>query len=166
MASHPRSDCRAETATRSATVSPSLLRFVLLGVLAMPLLAHAQIYKWTDQKGVINYGNKLPRDAVKVTTLQGESNLSTIPLAMPRELPRQVQSADALLLEARAAQLERMAVASSFDRPIVLLPDPAVWRDRCFAELRVDCLRPTAATYDYIPAFNPRDLSPFGPGRF
>jgi len=147
-------------------VSPSLLRCLLLGALTMPLLAHAQIYKWTDQKGVTNYGNKAPRDAVKVTTLQGESNLSTIPLAIPRELPRQTQPADALLLEARAAQLGRMAIAGTFDRPIVVVPDPTIWRDRCFAELRVDCLRPTPATYDYIPAFNPTDLSPFGPGRF
>ena len=145
---------------------PSLLRCLLLSALMMPLLAHAQIYKWTDQTGVTNYGNKPPRDAIKVTTLQADSNLSTIPLSMPKELPRQVQTAEALLLEARAAQLERMAVTGSLYRPIIVVPDPAVWRDRCFAELRVDCLRPTAATYDYIPAFNPADLYPFGPGRF
>jgi hypothetical protein len=147
-------------------VSTSLLRFLLLGALAMPLFAHGQIYKWTDQQGVTNYGNKPPRNAANVTTLQAESNLSTIPLVVPRELPRQIQPADALLLEARAAQLERMAIASSFERPVILVPDPAVWRDRCFTELRVDCLRPTPATYDYIPGFNPGDLSRFGLGRF
>ena len=146
-------------------MSPSLLRCLLLGALAMPLLAHAQIYKWTDQKGVTNYANKPPRDARKVTTLQAD-NLSTIPLAMPKELPRQVQPADALLLQARTAQLERNAVAGSFERPVIVVPDPTFWRDRCFADLRVDCLRPTPATYDYIPAFKPSDLSPFGPGRF
>lgn len=147
-------------------MSQSLLRsFLFLAALTMPLLAHAQIYKWTDQKGVTNYGNKPPRNALNVATLQGDSNLSTIPLAIPREPPRQVQSAEALLLEARTAQLERIAVAGS-GRPIIVVPDAALWRDRCFAELRVDCLRPTAATYDYIPAFNPTDLSPFGPGRF
>ena len=148
-------------------MSPNLFRYLLLGALAMPLLAHAQVYKWTDQKGVTNYGSKPPRNAVNVTTLQADSNLSIIPIAIPREPQRQVQSADALLLAARTAQLERIAVAGGLERPIFAAPDPTVWRERCFAELRVDCLRPTAATYDYIPAFNPSDLSsPFGPGRF
>ncbi len=148
-------------------MSASLLRFLLASALAMPLLAHAQIYKWTDAKGAVNYGAKPPRNAVNVTTLEAESRLSIIPTAIPRQPPRPSQSADEMW-QARAAQLERTAVPSVYDRPMfVAVPDPAAWRERCFAELRVDCDRPTAATYDYIPGFQPSDLgSPFGRGRW
>src|SRR5262245_36673093 len=149
----------------------NLLRCLLLGALTMPLLAHAQIYKWIDQKGGTSYGQKPPRDAVKVTALQADSNLSTIPLAIPRESQRQTQPAAALwearaaMWEARAVQLERMGVVSGgFDRPIVIATsDVAAWRERCFSELRVDCGRPTDATFDIVPSFSPRDLSPFWP---
>ena len=151
-------------------MSRSLLRCLLLGVLTMPLLAHAQIYKWIDQKGVTSYGQKPPRDAVKVTVLQADSNLSTIPLAIPSEPQRQTQPAAALwearaaMWEARAIQLERIGVSGGFDRPIAVpMPDVAAWRERCFAELRVDCSRPTDATFDNVPSFSPRDLSPFWP---
>lgn len=148
-------------------MSSSLLRCLLAGALTMPLLAHAQVYKWIDQKGVVNYGEKPPRNAAKVTTLEPESKLSTIPTAIPREPQRQSQTADAMW-QARVAQLERTAVANAYDRPIAVpVPDAAAWRERCFAELRVDCGRPTAATYDYIPSFFPGDLgSPFGRGRW
>jgi hypothetical protein len=148
-------------------MSRNLLRCLLLGALTMPFLAHAQIYKWIDQKGVTSYGQKPPRDAVKVTVLQPDSNLSTIPLVIPSEPQRQTQPAAALwearaaMWEARAVQLERMG---GFDRPIAVpTPDVAAWRERCFAELRVDCSRPTDATFDNVPSFSPRDLSPFWP---
>ena len=151
-------------------MSRNLLRCLLLGALTMPLLAHAQIYKWIDQKGATSYGQKPPRDAVKVTVLQADSNLSTIPLAIPSEPQRQTQSAAALwearaaMWEARAVQLERMGVSGGFDRPIAVPTlDVAAWRERCFAELRVDCSRPTDATFDIVPSFSPRDLSPFWP---
>ena len=146
-------------------MSSSLLRCLLAGALTMPLLAHAQVYKWIGENGVTNYGAKPPRNAVKVTRLEADSKLSTIPTAIPREPQRQVQSA-AALWEARAAQLERAAVSSGFDRPTAVpTPDAAAWRERCFAELRVNCDSPTAATYDFVPSFNPSDL-PFGPRRF
>lgn len=160
---HGRGDCAAETLTRSLTVSSSLLRCLLLGALAMPLLANAQIYKWIDQNGGTGYGQKPPRNAVKVTVLQADSNLSTIPLAIPREPQRQTQPAEAMW-EARAVQFERIAVSGGFERPIAVpTQDAAAWRERCFAELRVDCSRPTDATFDNVPSFSPRDLSPFWP---
>ena len=149
-------------------MSSSLLPCLLFGALTMPLLAHAQVYKWIDQNGVTSYGHKPPRNAVNVTTLQADSNLSTIPTVIPRESQRQPADATwearAAMWEARAAQLERIAVSGSFDRPIAVSTQTvAAWRERCFAELRVDCSRPTDATFDYVPAFSPRDLSPFWP---
>jgi hypothetical protein len=150
-------------------VFSNLLRCLLLGALTMPLLAHAQIYKWIDQKGVTSYGEKPPRNAVKVTVLQADSNLSTIPLAIPRELQPQTQSAweaRAAMREARAVQVERMGVSGGFDRSIAVpTPDVTAWRERCFAERRVDCGRPTEATFDTVPSFSLRDLLPFWPGR-
>lgn len=153
-------------------MASSLLRCLLLSALTMPLLAHAQVYKWVDQRGVTNYGEKPPGNVVNVTTVEADSNLSTIPLAIPQRPSRPGDAtweARAAMWEARAAQLERnAAIAGSLDRQILVGgQDPAAWRERCFAELRVDCLRPTPATYDYIPSFNPSDFgSPFRPGRF
>ena len=117
-------------------MSSNVLHCLLLGALTMPLLAHAQIYKWVDQKGVTSYGQKPPRDALKVTVLRADSNLSIIPLAIPRD-PRQTQPAAAMwearaaMWEARAAQLERIAVSGGFDRPIAVPTlDAAAWRER------------------------------------
>jgi hypothetical protein len=33
----------------------------------------------------------------------------------------------------------------------------ADWRERCFAERRVDCANPTAATFDVVRPFVPRE---------
>ena len=43
-------------------MSRNLVRCLLLGALTMPLLAHAQIYKWIDQQGVTSYGQKTDND--------------------------------------------------------------------------------------------------------
>ena len=66
----------------------SIIRWALISALALPLLAHAQIYKWVDEKGVTSYGNKPPPNVAGLTTLtDGESRLSVIPSARPQPAP-------------------------------------------------------------------------------
>jgi hypothetical protein len=73
-------------------------------VAAVPAGAHAEIYKWVDEKGVVNYGSKPPEGARKLRQLdENASTVSTIP-APPRA---QVQRERELALEARIERLER-----------------------------------------------------------
>jgi hypothetical protein len=80
--------------------------FAALLVAAVPAGAHAGIYKWVDEKGVVNYGSKPPEGARKVRQLdENAATVSTIP-APPRDdlaLQRQRERA----LEARIERLER-----------------------------------------------------------
>ena len=133
----------------------SIIRWALIGALALPALAHAQIYKWVDDRGVTNYGNKPPRNAAGLTTLtDGESRLSVVPSARPQPAP----AARERDLESRIAPAERDrdALPSGVDRATVAaLGRQIEWRERCFAERRVDCTAPTAATYDTTPSYSP-----------
>ena len=43
----------------------SIIRWALISALALPQFAHAQIYKWVDEKGVTSYGNKPPPNAAR-----------------------------------------------------------------------------------------------------
>ena len=124
----------------------------LLGALALPLLAHGQVYKWVDQTGVVTYGNKPPQNAAGLTRLaEGDSRVSVIPAPRPQPA-RGTRGAD---LENRMAR-DPQVIPSGVDRATVAaLGRELEWRERCFAERRVDCTAPTAATYDTTPSFSP-----------
>lgn len=60
------------------------VRTVLAGVLVaaavVPLAAHAVLYKWVDEQGVVNYGDTPPANAKKATKLdEKSSSLSVVP---------------------------------------------------------------------------------------
>ena len=133
----------------------SIIRWALIGALALPQFAHAQIYKWVDEKGVTSYGNKPPPNAGRLATLtDGESRLSVIPSSRPQQAP----AARERDLESRIARAERDrdALPNGVDRATVdALGRQLEWRERCFAERRVDCTAPTAATYDITPSYSP-----------
>lgn len=75
-----------------------------------------------------------------------DSRVSIIPA--PRAVVQ--EAARAREVEARIARFERERAASGF-MPV----SDADRRERCFAERRVDCTAPTAATYDSPPSFSP-----------
>jgi len=59
-------------------------RIILAGVLVsaatVPLAAHAVLYKWVDEQGVVNYGDVPPAGAKKATKLdEKSSSLSVVP---------------------------------------------------------------------------------------
>lgn len=79
----------------------------LVGILATaafaaPLVARAEIYRWVDEKGVINYSNKRPAGVKKVERFE-ETLVDTVPAIPKEELARQRE----LALEARIERLER-----------------------------------------------------------
>ena len=133
----------------------SIIRWALISALALPQFAHAQIYKWVDEKGVTSYGNKPPPNAAGLTRLtDGESRVSVIPSSGPQP----ALAARERDLESRIARVERDrdALPSGVDRATVAaLGRQLEWRERCFAERRVDCTTPTAATYDITPSYSP-----------
>lgn len=125
-----------------------LVLSLLLCAAALPV--QAQVYRWVDDRGVINYGNKPPERAGRVTRLNGdESRLSIVPAA-----PRLAHAAAPSLPPAPVPLTN--AAPSAIDRATVEAAGRAVAeRERCFAERRVDCASPTGATYDYGPAYSP-----------
>jgi hypothetical protein len=71
--------------------------------LAAPLGAQAELYRWVDDRGVVNYSNIRPEGPQKVTQVDADSRVSTVPGLAPEDRARQRQ----LELEARVAQLEQ-----------------------------------------------------------
>jgi hypothetical protein len=82
-------------------IGPSIVCAVAL---AAPLAAQAEIYRWVDDRGVVNYSSTRPEGVKKVTQI-GEDNgrVSTVPGLSQELLARQRQ----LELEARIQRLER-----------------------------------------------------------
>jgi hypothetical protein len=125
---------------------PRSIAAVLGFLLAAPLHAD-DVYRWVDARGGVGYGEKPPVGAHSVRRLSIDSgNVSVIPTVRPRALPApEPRVADAaapsvvVAVPVDAARLER-------------------WREQCFAERRVDCDRPTAATFDMISSTSPFSL--------
>lgn len=71
--------------------------------LAAPVAAQAELYRWVDDRGVVNYSNIRPEGVRKVTQVEEDSRVSTVPGPSPEQLAWQRQ----LELEQRLARLER-----------------------------------------------------------
>ena len=128
----------------------SIIRWALVSVLAFAPAAQAQVYKWIDERGTTSYGSKPPPNARRVTQLtEADSRVSIIPspAAPARERDPDI----------RLARVEREAPVIAADRVSVA---ETGWRERCFAERRVNCTAPTAATHDITPSFAPLPYSP------
>jgi hypothetical protein len=117
---------------------PIALSLLILGLVAA-LPVNAQIYRWVDDRGVVNYANQRPEStnrAIRIDTQ--ESRLSVIPAPGGRR-----ENA-----AAPPPASVRAEFPSDVDRATMARADSALqWRARCFAERRVDCMHPTAAAY-------------------
>jgi hypothetical protein len=126
--------------------------------LAAALPASAQVYRWVDERGVINYAAKPPGDGRAVVRLDlQESRVSVIPTA-----PRPSRSA---LPPTTALSPVTPGFPSAIDQTTVgalqsRYPD---WRARCIAERRVDCDNPSVATFDHVPSLAGNGAPGFGP---
>ena len=125
----------------------------VLALLAAP--ASAEIYKWTDEKGVVNYSNTPPTGRPAVQLEDETSRVSTIESGQPNDAAalRQLRERD---LRQRVEQLERDAAASRQDQATEQLAYQQALqaaRERCFAERRIDCDDPYRGVYE----------APYGP---
>lgn len=95
-----------------------LLFAVLLGLALAPASA-AELYKWVDEHGVVNYGDAPPAGARQVRALdEDRSSLSIVPGLSPEELERQRKS----LEQARSERLQREL--AELQRPPAPAPAP------------------------------------------
>ena len=153
---------------------------VTLGTLASAVLlvgvAHAQVYKWVDDKGVVNYSSTPPPKGKGVVKLdEDNSRVTTIPAP---EVRRDDPAAAAdPALRRRVDQLEREAAAqrqSAGQQEAASAEAYRRWVEQCRAERRVDCDDPSRGAYvdprydyAYPPGYaRPRPLPAPAPGTY
>lgn len=101
-------------------------RALLVALLALPLAAFAQVYKWVDNNGVINYGDRPPKDGTIALPLDERAlNFSVVPGLSRAEIDRMWERSDNLrlqrlerendLLRAELRLRESRAYAQRFD---------------------------------------------------
>ena len=139
--------------------------------------AHAQVYKWVDDKGVVNYSSSPPPKGKGVVKLDEDNGrVTTIPAPeMRRGDP--AAAADPALRR-RVDQLEREAAAqrqTAAQQEAAAAETHRRWVEQCRADRRVDCDDPSRGAYvdpgygyAYPPAYvRPRPLpSPAAPGTY
>jgi hypothetical protein len=82
----------------------SVLVAVLVGAVALPCAAQSTLYKWVDERGVVNYGDTPPPNAKKTTRLdESTSSLSVVPGLSQEELARMRERSE----QAKVERLER-----------------------------------------------------------
>ena len=89
--------------------------------------ALAQLYKWVDENGVVNYGDKPPKNKPAQAIDQGAGSVSVVPGPPPDEIERQ-RARDA---ERRVQRLEREVDelrARQATREVAPAPEP-VYRE-------------------------------------
>jgi hypothetical protein len=135
---------------RALSLIPSVLFFA-----AVAAPAHAQVYRWVDDRGVVNYSSKSPSNANGVVQIDAyDTRLSIVHGATrpARADGLRVPPTPAALTSSPPGYVDR-ATLEAAGRTLVD-------RERCFAERRVDCANPTGATYDFGPAYSTRSLPP------
>ena len=125
---------------------PGIQSVALAVLLALAPAVQAGIYKWVDEKGVVNYSNTPPPESSKsVKRLEEETGrVSTI---QAYDYSRAAAPARDRALQDRIARLEQELARSRQMAAIdeaMALEAHRQWRERCFAQRRVDCDDPNA----------------------
>jgi hypothetical protein len=140
---------------------------VLSAAIAVALagVAHAQVYKWVDEKGVVNYSSSPPpKGRVAVKLDEDSRRVSTIPVSEARRdgpaaatdpaLRRRVDELEREAAEQRQGAAQQEAAAAEAQRR---------WVEQCRADRRVDCDDPTRGAYvdpGYNHAYPPANARP------
>ena len=122
---------------------PGFVRSSVLVAVLAAAPAWAQVYKWVDDKGVVNYSNQPPIE--RKSTLLDPDSVSVSAYTPDESLTRTVRttpSANERALAERIASLERKFEAERYSRQI--LADAQVRAqemrlERCLRDRRVDC---------------------------
>ena len=145
---------------RSTALAPSTGALILVALFAAP--AGAEIYKWVDEKGVVNYSESPPpKGRARVITPEGPPvsvytpPAPREPAAAERELKNRVSDLEQTL--ARERQAQDYAAGLEAERE-------AQWLERCRQDRRVDCGDdPWGVDYPYVihtrpPHWHPRPM--------
>jgi hypothetical protein len=128
------------------TFKPSLV--LLAAALALAPAAHADVYKWVDEKGVVNYSSSAPEKRKSVKLDEDNGRVSTIQSDYARD---DVTTQRERALQQRVARLEQEAALSrqtAAQQEAVAQEAYRQWREQCFAQRRVDCDDPYASAYE------------------
>lgn len=119
----------------------------LAALLALAPAVPAEVYKWVDEKGVVNYSSTPPENRKSVKLDDELGRVSTIQAydyarsGAPRReqvLQERVARLEQEVARGRqAAALDAAAAAEAF----------RLWREQCIAQRRVDCDDPYAASF-------------------
>ena len=86
------------------------LRWLLVGTLAVPLLAHAQVYRWVSESGATMYGNQPPPNAARIVRLDVDSRDRTeMEVNRGSALPKFAPAAPGVLSRVDRATVEAVA---------------------------------------------------------
>jgi len=156
---------------------PANVLLALLGAAAIGVagVAHAQVYKWTDEKGVVNYSSTPPPKGRSGKIVEEDNGrVSTIP-ADPSARDAQPSPSERALRD-RVDRLEQDAAAQ---RQTAGANDAAAqeayrrWYEQCRADRRVDCDNPVGYNDPGYAVYPPgvarpgqRPLVPNAPGQF
>jgi hypothetical protein len=123
-----------------------MMRLVLLlwllaaGLATAP--AFAQVYRWTDERGSVNYGSKPPPNARNVSVMrEDEGRVSTVPGVPPELVSSQQERADQRRIDRleRDLDAQRRANRAQSGSAGGSSLEYQAWREQCLAERRVDC---------------------------
>jgi len=135
------------------------MRLILSSALASALLAtapcFAQVYKWVDENGVVNYSNEAPVDR-KSTVLDPKSaRVSTYSTDETRRAPAQVAGANERALSEKIDRLERKLDAERYARMADVQAQSMMDAryDQCLRDRRVDCDYQGMDPYYYGPGY-------------
>ena len=89
-----------------------LFELVAAVAVAVPLSAHAEVYKWVDEKGVVNYSNSPPAGTKQVTQLnEAATKVSVVPGMSKEEIERQRDLATQMRLDRLERQLDQLQLS-------------------------------------------------------
>ena len=122
--------------------------------------AWAQVYKWVDDKGVVNYSSTPPAGRKSALLDPNSVSVSTYSPVEPSRQAKAPPSANERILAERIAALERKLEAERTARQSVDIAQARYlerWADQCVRDRRVDCdfagVDPYYAPY-YAPYWN------------
>lgn len=157
---------------RKLLMVPSSLRFLLAASLALAPAAYGQVYKWTDDKGVVNYSSTPPDNRKSQKLDEDKGRVSTIE-AVDYSRPEAARKEQAL-----KDRIDKLEQDAQRNRQTAAAQDAAaadayrVWRERCISERRIDCDDPYPNVNDpgyFTPYFRPGARPPVqrpGPGQY
>lgn len=117
-----------------------ILSSVLTAVLLTALPASAQVYKWVDEKGVVNYSNEAPAGG-KATQLDPKSSRLSIVGTGDAQKTVLASASDSALSE-KLDRIERKLDAERYARSVSDAQAQAAadsWYQQCQRDRRVDC---------------------------